>query len=212
VLSYEVLILRVNKATTVKINITEAVENARMLLEKEKKVSPAFRAMFEMLLMIISMLADRLGLNSKNSSKPPSTDPNRRKKNKGSNNRKPGGQPGRIGKNLEPFENPDRIIPLKLDRRHLPKGNYQEAGFETRQVVDIEISRMVTEYQAQVLLDSEGRRYVAAFPEGVTRPVQYGQSIKSHAVYLSQYQLIPYERVADYFINEAHIPVSVGSL
>jgi transposase len=36
--------------------------------------------MFEMLLMIISLLAGKLGLNSQNSSKPPSTDPNRKKR------------------------------------------------------------------------------------------------------------------------------------
>jgi transposase len=196
-----------------KINITETVESARKLLEADKKISPALRAMFEMLLMIITLLAGKLGLNSQNSSKPPSTDPNRKKKT-GSNigNNKPGGQPGRVGKNLEPVNNPDTIIPIKLDKRRLPKGNYREVGFESRQVIDIEISRIVTEYRAQVLEDASGKRYVAAFPKGVSRPIQYGQSIKAHAVYLSQFQLIPYERVADYFINEASIPISVGSL
>jgi transposase len=196
-----------------KINITETVESARKLLEADKKISPALRAMFEMLLMIITLLAGKLGLNSQNSSKPPSTDPNRKKKtgtNKGNN--KPGGQPGRIGKNLEPVDNPDTIVPIKLDKRRLPKGNYTDVGFESRQVIDIEISRIVTEYRAQILEDATGKRYVASFPKGVSRPIQYGQSIKAHAVYLSQFQLIPYERVADYFINEASIPISVGSL
>ena len=196
-----------------KINITETVESARKLLETDKKISPALRAMFEMLLMIITLLAGKLGLNSQNSSKPPSTDPNRKKKtggNKGNN--KPGGQPGRVGKNLEPVDNPDTIIPIKLDKRRLPKGDYTEVGFESRQVIDIEISRIVTEYRAQILVNATGKRYVADFPKGVSRPIQYGQSIKAHAVYLSQFQLIPYERVADYFINEASIPISVGSL
>ena len=196
-----------------KINITETVESARKLLEADKKISPALRAMFEMLLMIITLLAGKLGLNSQNSSKPPSTDPNRKKKTGGNKeNNKPGGQPGRVGKNLEPVNNPDTIIPIKLDKRRLPKGNYHEVGFESRQVIDIEISRIVTEYRAQILEDATGKRYVAAFPKGVSRPIQYGQSIKAHAVYLSQFQLIPYERVADYFINEASIPISVGSL
>lgn len=196
-----------------KINITETVESTRKLLESDKKVSPALRAMIEMLLMIITLLAGKLGLNSQNSSKPPSMDPNRKKKKNGSKgNNKPGGQPGRVGKNLEPVEHPDTIIPLKLDKRRLPKGDYREVGFESRQVIDIEISRIVTEYRAQILENAEGKRYVAAFPKGVSRPVQYGQSIKAHAVYLSQFQLIPYERVADYFINEASIPISVGSL
>ena len=196
-----------------KINITETVESARKLLEADKKISPALRAMVEMLLMIITLLAGKLGLNSQNSSKPPSTDPNRKKKtggNKGNN--KPGGQPGRVGKNLEPVDNPDTIIPIKLDKRRLPKGDYTEVGFESRQVIDIEISRIVTEYRAQILEDATGKRYIAAFPKGVSRPIQYGQSIKAHSVYLSQFQLIPYERVADYFINEASIPISVGSL
>jgi transposase len=49
-----------------KINITETVESARKLLETDKKISPAVRAMFNMLLMIITLLAGKLGLNSQN--------------------------------------------------------------------------------------------------------------------------------------------------
>ncbi|NDH10099.1 MAG: IS66 family transposase, partial [Gammaproteobacteria bacterium] len=127
--------------------------------------------MFNMLLMIITLLAGKLGLNSQNSSKPPSSDLNRKKK---TGNNKPGGQPGRVGKNLEPVENPDTIIPIKLDKRRLPKGNYTEVGFESRQVIDIEISRIVIEYRAQILENAAGKRYVAAFPKGVSRPIQYG--------------------------------------
>lgn len=195
-----------------KINIAETVENAKQLLKSDEQISPALKAMFEMLLMIIMMLASRLGLNSKNSSKPPSSDLNRKKKKAADPHKKPGGQLGRLGKNLEPVEKPDYIIPLKLDKRSLPKGAYHEAGFESRQVVELEISRIVKKYRAQILEDTEGKRYVAEFPKGINRPIQYGQSIKAHAVYLSQFQLIPYERVADYFMNEAAIPISVGSL
>ena len=204
--------LRVKPVNTSKINITETVDNARKLLETDKQISPALKAMFEMLLMIITLLATQLGLNSQNSSKPPSTDLNRKKRNTGRGNNKPGGQPGRVGKNLEPVDNPDAIIPIKLDERHLPKSTYREVGFESRQVIDIEISRIVTEYRAQILEDTKGKRYTAPFPKGISRPIQYGQSIKAHTVYLSQFQLIPYERVADYFMNEASIPMSVGSL
>ena len=116
-----------------KINIAETVESTRKLLEADKKISPALRAMIEMLLMIITLLAGKLGLNSQNSSKPPSTDPNRKKKTKSNKGNKPGGQPGRVGKNLEPVDNPDTIVPIKLDKRRLPKGHYREVGFESRQ-------------------------------------------------------------------------------
>jgi transposase len=195
----------------VRLNITKTVEEAQNLLETDKQISPALKAMFKMLLMLVTILSSRLGLNSNNSSKPPSNDLNRKKTSKNSG-KKPGGQMGRKGKNLEPIENPDHIIPIKLDKASLPPGDYHEIGYEARQVVEIEISRIVTEYQAQILEDAKGKRYIASFPKDVTRPIQYGQSIKAHAVYLSQFQLIPYERVADYFINEASIPISVGSL
>jgi transposase len=196
-----------------KLNINETIDNARNLLESDKQISPALKSMFELLLMIIMLLAGRLGLDSTNSSNPPSTDPNRKKpKNKGAGKKKPGGQPGRIGKNLESVDVPDNVVPIKLDKRSLPRGDYRDVGFEARQVVEIEISRIVTEYRAQILEDTQGKRFVAPFPPGISRPIQYGQSIKAHAVYLSQFQLIPYERVADYFINQASIPISVGSL
>jgi len=197
---------------TDKLNITDTINKVRALLEKDKKISPALKAMIEMLITIVMLLSGRMSLTSRNSSKPPSSDQNRKKQKKNSGKNKPGGQPGRIGTNLQPIDKPDNVIPLKLDKRSLPRGDYREVGFEARQVIEIEISRIVTEYRAQILENAQGKRFVAAFPEGITRPIQYGQSVKSHSVYLSQFQLIPYERVADYFINESKIPLSVGSL
>jgi transposase len=55
-------------------------------------------------------------------------------------------------------------------------------------VFDIDISRFVTEYQAQILENEQGHRFVAPFPDGVTKAVQYGNQLNAHAVYLSQYQ------------------------
>lgn len=148
------------------------------------------KAMFEVLMLIIKLMAQRLGLNSKNSSKPPASDPNRNKNrnknNKGTN--KPGGQPGHAGSTLEPVKDPDKIVSIKIDKRSLPKNHqYIDAGFEFRQVVEFEILRVVTEYRAQILEDETGKRFVAPFPEGLSRPIQYGQSIKAHSMYLSQY-------------------------
>jgi transposase len=71
---------------------------------------------------------------------------------------------------------------------------------------------VVTEWRAQILEGQGGKRYVAAFPEGVTRPVQYGNGIKINAVYMSQYQLIPYNRIEDHFGEQLEIPVSAGSI
>ncbi len=50
------------------------------------------------------------------------------------------------------------------------------------------------------------------FPEGINSPIQYGIGVKAHAVYLSQYQLLPYNRIEEYFADQLVISVSAGSL
>lgn len=111
------------------------------------------------------------------------------------------------------IDNPDHIEEIKIDRRSLPKGHtYHNAGYESRQVFDIKISRVVTEYHAEVLEDEQGNRYVATFPNGINTDVSYGASVKSDAVYHSQFQLLPYKRIKDYFSEKVDMPLSAGSL
>lgn len=194
------------------VNIEAAVNNVRELLKKDKKISSSLKSAIELLLVIVTLLINKLGLNSRNSSKPPSSDINRKKAKRTKGERKPGGQNGRVGTTLSKIDNPDEIIPLKIDKRTIPHGEYKEAGYESRQVIDIRISRHVTEYQAQVVENMEGVRFVAQFPEGVTRPVQYGASVKCNSVYMSQHQLIPYNRIEEHFEQQIGIPVSAGSI
>ncbi len=52
----------------------------------------------------------------------------------------------------------------------------------------------------------------ASFPKGVTKAVQYGKSVKAHSIHMSQFQLLPYDRVRDYFADQLGIPVSVSSI
>lgn len=193
------------------IDIDKTIKQTAQLLE-DKGIAPALKATIEVLLLLVRLLLNRLGLNSSNSSKSPATDPNRVRKTKAKATRKPGGQKGHKGVNLKPVEDPDFIEEIEIDRRTLPRGKYKEVAFEPRQVVEIKVSRVVTEYRAQVLEDEQGNRYVAEFPEGITRPIQYGTGLKANAVYLSQYQLIPYNRVRDDFVSQMNIPVSSGSL
>jgi len=194
------------------IDIDKILKEAEDLLRQEKDLSPALKSMFGVLIMVVKLLANSLGLNSRNSSKPPSSDPNREKESKKKSDRKPGGQKGRTGTTLRQIEEPDKVQVINVDRRTLPRGRYQTVGFEKRQVFDIDISRLVTEYQAEVLESAEGKRFVASFPEGVTKAVQYGNNLKAHAVYMSQYQLLPYNRIEEYFSEQLQIPVSSGSL
>jgi len=138
------------------IDINAAIKDVENLLAQEKGTSPAMNAAIRVLLLVIKLMGNRLGLNSSNSSKPPSTDQKSVKKNAiekegdDTGKRKPGGQHGHIGTTLTPEDNPDKIDEIVIDKRTLPPGNYHEAGYESRQVVDIKISRVVTEYRAQI--------------------------------------------------------------
>ncbi|MCU7898246.1 MAG: hypothetical protein KZQ61_06350, partial [Candidatus Thiodiazotropha sp. (ex Lucinoma aequizonata)] len=49
-----------------------------LVITQESALSPALRSALEVLLVLVSLLLNRITLNSKNSSKPPSTDPNRK--------------------------------------------------------------------------------------------------------------------------------------
>lgn len=195
------------------ISVNTAIDDVKRLLENEKNLSPALKAAIDILLLLIAVFANRLNLNSSNSSKPPSEDKNRlRKNNRGKSINKPGGQKGHIGYTLNKTEKPDRVEEIKVDRRSLPRGKYEKAGYESRQVFDISISRMVIEYRAEVLKNEYGKRFVAKFPSQVKNDVQYGSEVKQAAVYMSQFQLLPYARIQDQFAEQMNLPVSSGSL
>lgn len=194
------------------IDIEVTLQKVEKLLSEEKGLSPAMRFMVELLVLLITLLVGRINRNSRNSSKPPSSDPNRKRESKAKGERKAGGQKGREGVTLERVENPDKVEVIKVDRKKLPRGEYTVVGYEARQVFDVEISRVVTEYRAEIVEDAKGNRFVAPFPEGITKAAQYGADLKAHAVYMSQYQLIPYKRIQEYFEEQMSIPVSEGSL
>ena len=202
--------------TVANIDVSAALEKVKSLLKEEKNLSPAFKASVELLMLVVSLLTNRLGRNSRNSSIPPSQDPNRAKQKKAAGEvqkRKPGGQKNHEGSTLTKTGTPDEIEEIVIDRRTIPADRmYRDAGFESRQVVDLKIKLHVTEYGAEVLEDELGKRYVARFPDGVTKAIQYGGGIKAESVYLSQFQLVPLVRVQSQFADQMGLPLSKGSV
>lgn len=198
------------------IDVSAAVEKIKSLLKEEKNLSPAFKASVELLILVVSLLTNRLGRNSRNSSIPPSQDPNRARKKKAAGEvqkRRPGGQEKHKGSTLTKTENPDAIEEIVIDRRTIPTDRtYVKAGFESRQVVDVKIKVHVTEYRAEVLEDEFGKRYVARFPDWITKAIQYGGGVKAESVYLSMFQLVPLARVQDQFTDQMGLPLSKGSV
>ena len=74
------------------------------------------------------------------------------------------------------------------------------------------ISLRVTEFQAEILQDENGKQYVAPFPKGVSQAAQYGSGIKANAVYMNCYQMSSLSRIEDHFQDQLGLPVSKGSV
>jgi len=85
---------------------------------------------------------------------------------------------------------------------------------ERRQVVELMPARLrVTEHRAEVVRCSScGRRTKASFPSGVRATVQYGTSVMARALYLHDYQLLPYARTAEAMRELFGCAMSAGTL
>ncbi len=153
----------------------------------------------------IAELERQINQNSKNSSRPPSTDGFKRvtkKREKGKN--PPGGQKGHKGHTLEFTQNPDFI---EVHRPSICEGcgmsldGVKPIAVEKRQVSDVPPPVIyVTEHVGEsVICPHCGQYHAAPFPTHVTRPLQYGPFIRALMVYLCMYQLIPYDRTAEFF-------------
>ncbi|HEY9282687.1 MAG TPA: IS66 family transposase, partial [Pyrinomonadaceae bacterium] len=71
----------------------------------------------------------------------------------------------------------------------------------------------VTEHRAEVVrCASCGRRTKAGFPAGVRAAVQYGPSLMARALYLHDYQLLPYARTAEAMKELFGCAMSAGTL
>jgi transposase len=166
-------------------------------------------------------LRARLGTNSGNSSKPPSSDrpgakphPKSQRKSTG---RKAGGQPGHLGHTLRLVDQPQEI------QVHTPS-HCRECGQnlegaptvrrERRQVVDVPpVQVWVVEHQAETKhCPGCGADTTGTFPEGVEAPAQYGPGIMTVAVYLNQQQLLPMERTCEVLGEVFGCPIAEGTL
>jgi transposase len=170
----------------------------------------------------VRALRGRLGKDSHNSSKPPSSDgpggPRRVPKSlRGTSGRRPGGQPGHPGASLALVEQPDRVVvhqPVACaDCGHdLASGSVLRT--ERRQVIDLPIVRaQVVEHRAETPgCPGCGRATAAPFPADVAAPVQYGPGVATLAVYLHQEQLLPVERTGRVLGEVFGCPISNGTL
>jgi len=156
----------------------------------------------------IHELQAKLSKNSKNSSKPPSSDDYKKQKRTVSlrpKGEKPnGGQKGHKGETLKQTDKPDEIEMHDKDYCENCQASLDEvevSSLEERQVFDIPAMKIiVTSHQATVKICLEYQtENKGDFPEKVTRPVQYGDRVKTVASYFNNEHFIPVARTAQIF-------------
>jgi transposase len=150
----------------------------------------------------VAELAARVGQNSKNSSKPPSSDglakpaPKSLRKKTGRGPGRPKGQPGVT---MQLTDRPDHVVrhePAACGQCGTGLAGARETGMERRQVTEIPpVKAEVTEHQ---MIEMEcpccGERTKADAPDGVGAPVQYGPRASALGTYLWHGQFLSRDR------------------
>jgi transposase len=177
------------------------------------------KAVLAQALARIAELEARLGMTSKNSGRPPSSDglvkpaPKSLRKKSG---RGPGRPPGQPGATLRQVEVPDHEI------RHEPQtccgcgaglGDAPQVGMERRQVFDLPPVRIeVTEHQLISRACGCGSVTKADAPAGVNAPVQYGSRLAGIGVYLFHGQFLSKSRTVQALRDLFGVVVAAATL
>jgi transposase len=195
-------------------------EELTALVASQASVIAALQAEVATLQAEVAELKRRLGLNSQNSSQPPSSDspftkpaPKSLRRRSG---RKPGGQSGHPGSTLAQVADPDEVL------RHEPGpcggcggdlSGAAQVGVERRQVFDLPpITVRVTEHQLITRRCGCGTSTCATAPAGVAAPVQYGPRIAAIILYLYVGQFLSKKRTAQALAELFGTPVSEGTV
>jgi len=182
---------------------------------REEVVS--LRTMIEKLTVEMAELRARLAMNSRNSSKPPSSDgyakpaPKSRRVRSG---KKQGKQPGDPGRYLAQRSDPDAT------KVHTP-GTCQGCGNDlsdapvtsviARQVFDLPpMALFCTEHRAERKRCTCGAETTGSFPSEATAPACYGPALRAYVCYLVTRQHIPIARVAELLADTYGATVSTG--
>jgi transposase len=171
----------------------------------------------------VADLESKLGRTSKNSSVPPSTDPNTTREEAKLNRaqrraagRRQGKQPGSEGHHLSQVDSPDRRVvhrPSACAGCGRDLTGAKVAGSEKRQVFDLPpMAVEVVEHVAERVACPCGAVTAGMFPPEATAPACWGPKVRALGLYLTHRQHIPMERAAEMMTDVLGAPVSTGFL
>jgi transposase len=196
-------------------------EELKELAESQQSRIVQLEELNRSLLARIADLEERLGRNPRNSSMPPSAEvftkpPALARAQRRAAGRRPGKQPGAEGKHLAQVDDPDETVihpPTVCTGCGGDLADAEVTGVERRQVFELPPVRpFVVEHQMERRRCACGCETKATAPPEASAPACYGPSVRALAAYLSVYQHLPYDRMAELFCDVLGIEVSVGAL
>lgn len=196
-------------------------QNAELMKQNAELTAQvsALAATINELNQTIQELKEKKNKNSRNSSKPPSSDGYAKKpvSLRGRSGKKQGGQEGHDGTNLA-RRKPDRTIgcmPSKCARcpRH-DECMARATVTESRQVIDAVVTTEVVQYDRYRVTDCplHGWSRDGHFPEGVNGPVQYGNDLQALVVALNTVGAVSIARTHEILANVFGVPLSVATI
>ena len=192
--------------------------------EQQAKDNESLRDTIKDLQATIKELQRQLGLNSQNSSKPPSTDGFKKPRTKSlrqSSGKKVGGQKAHKGSCQKIPHEPDEVKQHYPDKcltcPHLSEckssGSVFQCG-QSRFVIDAKIETIVTEHQAMEVAHCpcSNEKLSATFPSDVKAYTQYGSTISVLATIFNTFGAVSTNRIQTIFKNLLDVTISEATI
>lgn len=188
------------------------------LLDQVTAANAQIAALTERIDELLEQL-DKNNKNSRNSSKPPSSDgyskpaPKSLKKPSG---KKPGGQKGHKGSGMKITRKPDEFV------SHYPsaclncpnRASCEMSVAERRYVEDIVIKTSIIEHQQMKCCCPKqgGKTILGEFPTHIRATKQYGSNLVAFASALSTVGMVSVDRIHKLLSNVFQVPISTGAI
>lgn len=195
------------------------------IIVRQQQVIEQQQKAIEELTQTVNQLKVSQGLNSQTSSSPPSTDLLKKSEKAKepstgevkASSRKPGGQPGHLGKTRKGFGRVDRYE--VLHPQLCPKCGSQAfaavpISVKVQQVAQlVECPIEIVEYQQHRFECIHcGQVHTAAWPESIVPGQDLGVSLQALLVWLGNYGHLPYEKQHELLWSLGNIEIGVGTL
>ena len=197
---------------------TLIMQNAMMLnvYEQQSKDINSLQDTISSLQATIKELQRQLGLNSQNSSKPPSTDGFKKPRTKSlrqSSGKKVGGQKAHKGSCQKIPHEPEKCLTCPHLSECKSSGSVFQCG-QSRFVIDAKIETIVTEHQAMEVAHCpcSNEKLSATFPSDVKAYTQYGSTISVLATIFNTFGAVSTNRIQTIFKNLLDVTISEATI